>query len=383
MNERIQQAIDLTKQVLGDARGGGKNVCCSVSGGADSDILIDLCERAEPHFVSYVFFDTGIEYQATKEHLDWLEQKYGIEIHREKAKVPVPLGNKKYGVPFLSKNVSAMIYRLQRHDFQWENDTFENLCIKYPKCTAALRWWTNNWNSSTGVNLFNINRNSWLKEFLIKNPPNFAISDKCCMGAKKNTADNYIKNNRCDLMIMGVRKAEGGQRAAAYKDQIFLNSHYKIDFFIPIFYFTDTDRLEYEREFNIVHSKCYTLYGLKRTGCAGCPYGREYHGEKNLIETFEPKLSKAIENMWGEVYEYTNKYHEFQKMMNRKYKEKKKCVCGCTEFTGDDVAMNLKYFGRDVKTLLCRGCFQNIMEMTDEQWDEAIEGFKAQGCELF
>ena len=119
MNERIQQAIDLTKQVLGDARREGKNVCCSVSGGADSDILIDLCERAEPHFVSYVFFDTGIEYQATKEHLDWLEQKYDIEIHREKAKVPVPLGNKKYGVPFLSKNVSAMIYRLQHHDFQW------------------------------------------------------------------------------------------------------------------------------------------------------------------------------------------------------------------------------------------------------------------------
>ena len=384
MNERIQQAIDLTKQVLGDARRGGKNVCCSVSGGADSDILIDLCERAEPHFVSYVFFDTGIEYQATKDHLKYLEEKYGIEIHREKAKVPVPLGNKKYGVPFLSKNVSNMINRLQHHNFQWEDDTFENLIIKYPKCTAALRWWTNNWVSSTGVNLFNINRNSWLKEFIVKNPPKFAISDKCCIGAKKNTSCDYIKNNQCNLMIMGVRKAEGGQRAANYKDQLFLHSHYKINFFIPIFYFTDADRLEYEQEFNVVHSKCYTLYGLKRTGCAGCPFGREYHNEgRSLIEAFEPKLNKAIENMWGEVYEYTNKYHEFQKMMNRKYKEKKKCVCGCTEFAGDDVAMNLKYFGRDVKTLLCRSCFQNIMEMTDEQWDEAIEGFKAQGCELF
>ena len=112
---------------------GGQNVCCSVSGGADSDILIDLCERAEPHFVSYVFFDTGIEYQATKEHLDWLEQKYGIEIYREKAKVPVPLGNKRYGVPFLSKNVSNMIWRLQSNGFQWEDDTFENLYAKYPK----------------------------------------------------------------------------------------------------------------------------------------------------------------------------------------------------------------------------------------------------------
>ena len=89
MNERIQQAIDLTKQVLGDARRGGKNVCCSVSGGADSDILIDLCERAEPHFVSYVFFDTGIEYQATKDHLKFLEEKYGIEIKRIKAIKPI------------------------------------------------------------------------------------------------------------------------------------------------------------------------------------------------------------------------------------------------------------------------------------------------------
>ena len=124
MNERIQQAIDLTKQVLGDARRGGKNVCCSVSGGADSDILIDLCERAESHFVSYVFFDTGIEYQATKEHLAELEAKYDVKIHKEKAKVPVPLGNKRYGVPFLSKYVSEMISRLQRHNFQWEDDSF-------------------------------------------------------------------------------------------------------------------------------------------------------------------------------------------------------------------------------------------------------------------
>ena len=379
MNERIQQAIELTKQVLGDARGGGKNVCCSVSGGADSDILIDLCERAEPHFVSYVFFDTGIEYQATKEHLNWLEQKYGIEIHREKAKVPVPLGNKKYGVPFLSKNVSNMIWRLQSNGFQWEDDTFENLYAKYPNCKCGLLWWTNGKGEGSH---FNINRNSWLKEFLMKNPPPFKISDKCCLGAKKNTSDIYMKKFPTDLMIMGVRKAEGGERRTVYKEQLYFNKQHKVDYFLPILLFIDADRQEYCNEFNVVHSQCYVEYGLKRTGCCGCPYAKDYVFERDVLKQYEPKLSKAIENMWGEVYEYTNKYHEFQKMMNRKYKEKKKCVCGCTEFTGDDVAMNLKYFGRDVKTLLCRGCFQNIMEMTDEQWDEAIEGFKAQGCEL-
>lgn len=379
MNERIQQAIDLTKQVLGDARRDGKNVCCSVSGGADSDILIDLCERAEPHFVSYVFFDTGIEYQATKEHLNWLEQKYGIEIHREKAKVPVPLGNKKYGVPFLSKQVSDYIHRLQIHNFTWEDGSYDELVLKYPRCQMALKWWCNARDDNPRSN---IKRNTWLKEFILKNPPSFKISPQCCDGAKKRPADNYYKTHQVDISIIGIRKAEGGLRAM-HKNCLEYSKSHKIQMFYPILFFVDSDRYEYENIFNICHSKCYSLYGLKRTGCAGCPFGLKNYTDKDLIATYEPKLSKAIENMWGEVYEYTNKYHEFQKMMNRKYKEKKKCVCGCTEFTGDDVAMNLKYFGRDVKTLLCRSCFQNIMEMTDEQWDEAIEGFKAQGCELF
>lgn len=380
MNKKIESAIELTTKVLLVAKNDNKNVSCSVSGGADSDILIDLCERTVPHFVNYVFFDTMIEYQATKEHLKYLEQKYGIEIHREKAKVPVPLGNKKYGVPFLSKNVSNMIWRLQSHGFQWEDDTFENLYKKYPNCKCALLWWTN---SKGEDSHFNIKRNTWLKEFLMKNPPQFQISDKCCNGAKKQTSDLYTKKNHTDLMIMGVRRSEGGERATVYKEQLYFNKQHGINYFLPILFFTDTDRAEYEAEFGVVHSKCYTEYGLKRTGCCGCPFSRDYTFERKVLETYEPKLCKAIENMWGEVYDYTDKYHEFQKMMNRKYKEKKKCVCGCTEFTGDDVAMNLKYFGRDVKTLLCRGCFQNIMEMTDEEWNEAIEGFKAQGCELF
>lgn len=380
MNNRIQEAINLTKQVLSDAMRGGQKVACSVSGGADSDILIDLCERAIPHFVSYVFFDTGIEYQATKEHLVELETKYGIEIHREKAKIPVPLGNKKYGVPFLSKNVSNMIWRLQSHDFRWEDDTFENLYAKYPNCKCALLWWTN---SKGNGSHFNIERNSWLKEFLIKNPPNFPISDKCCLGAKKNTVDTYLKKHPADYMIMGVRKLEGGERATVYKEPIYYNKHHKVNYLLPILYFSNSDRAEYEAEFDIVHSRCYSEYGLLRTGCCGCPYGRDYNMERDILRKYEPRLSVAVENMWGEVYEYTNKYRNFQQLMNLKYKKSKKCVCGCTDFTGDDVAMNLKYFGRDVKTLLCRGCFQNIMEMTDEQWDEAVEGFKAQGCELF
>ena len=62
---------------------GYKNIACSVSGGADSDIMIDICEKVKPHGVRYVWVDTGIEYQATKEHLNYLEKHYGITIERE------------------------------------------------------------------------------------------------------------------------------------------------------------------------------------------------------------------------------------------------------------------------------------------------------------
>lgn len=56
-----------------------EKVMVSVSGGSDSDILLDLCAKLdESKKCTYVFFDTGLEYQATKEHLKYLEDKYGI-----------------------------------------------------------------------------------------------------------------------------------------------------------------------------------------------------------------------------------------------------------------------------------------------------------------
>jgi len=56
-------------------------ICCSVSGGSDSDLLVDICARCDvSNKVEYVWFDTGLEYAATKQHLDFLEQKYHITI---------------------------------------------------------------------------------------------------------------------------------------------------------------------------------------------------------------------------------------------------------------------------------------------------------------
>ena len=123
---------------------GYDNVLVSISGGSDSDIILDLVTKLDTeHKYHYVFFDTGLEYKATKEHLKYLENKYNINIVIERPKKPVPLAVKEYGEPFLSKNVSEMISRLQQHNFQWEDEPFEILIKRYPKCKCALMWWCN------------------------------------------------------------------------------------------------------------------------------------------------------------------------------------------------------------------------------------------------
>ena len=106
--------------------------------------MLDICTKCDKdNKIEYVWFDTGLEYQATKDHLKYLEEKYGIKIKPYKAIKPIPLSCKKYGQPFLSKQVSEYIKRLQGHNFKWEDKSFEELYQEYPKCKAALLWWCN------------------------------------------------------------------------------------------------------------------------------------------------------------------------------------------------------------------------------------------------
>lgn len=61
-----------------------KNILCSVSGGSDSDIMLDLLTRVDKDKkIKYIWFNTGLEYNATKKHLIYLEKKYNIVIERE------------------------------------------------------------------------------------------------------------------------------------------------------------------------------------------------------------------------------------------------------------------------------------------------------------
>ena len=302
----VFDAYEKAVMVLEDDR--AKTISVSISGGADSDLILDMVSRIRPD-AKFVWFNTVMEYEATKRHLKYLEDRYGITIERVGASVPVPLATRRLGYPFLAKMVSENIGRLQRSEFDWSDRPFEELLSEFPNCKSALRWWCNGWGENSS---FNIRRWKYLKEFLVENPPTFPISAGCCKGAKKDTAHNYTREHKVDLIVTGERKAEGGARAGA--SSCFTGAYDKgTAVFRPIFWLKDSDKEAYEKTFDICHSDCYTVYGLRRTGCVGCPFGRNWEQELEVAKQYEPKLHKMCVNVFRPSYEYTREYWKFRK----------------------------------------------------------------------
>lgn len=291
-----------------------KNPRIAYSGGSDSDVVMHLMQ---PFNIKAVFYDTGIEWQATKNHVQYM-QDLDFDVDTIKAERPVPISNKKYGHPFISKQVSEWLERLQRHNFQFQEHghlDFKTLWKIYPKSKAALRWWCNDWGEKSR---FNIEYNIYLKEFLIEYGLPFRVSGKCCDGAKKMPIKTYTKSNEVDLMILGLRKSEGGSRVGAYNSCFSQSTSYGYAMYRPIWFWSNEMKEWYIDKFNIKLSDCYEEYGLKRTGCAACPFGLNFEDELVQLQENEPKLAKGISNIFAPSYEWTRKYREFQREMRNK-----------------------------------------------------------------
>ena len=296
---------------------GYKNILVCLSGGWDSDVMLDVLITKSDNVknMTFAFFDTGIEYDATKRHLADLEKQYGIKIHRIKASMPVPLGCKKYGLPFLSKDISAKINCLQNNNFDFKSDgwrTYEELAQKYPRIKSALKWWCNKKEKD-----YCISKLSYLKEFLIENPPDFRISQRCCEGAKKHPSKLYEKENNFDCKCLGLRKAEGGVRASAFTNCFTYNPTADMQNFRPIWWLTDSAKAYYTKQKNLTLSDCYIVYGMTRTGCGGCPFNSNFENDLQTIKQYEPKLYNAVINIFGKSYEYTRKYREYKENKKR------------------------------------------------------------------
>ncbi|MBR3160146.1 MAG: phosphoadenosine phosphosulfate reductase family protein [Atopobiaceae bacterium] len=288
----------------------------SISGGADSDVMMDVCERVRqvsPIAITYLFQDTGMEYEATRAHLDYLEDLYGVKIKRNLPDLTVPETCRRYGQPFVSKMVSSVMGGLQRNGFEWEDEPLDVLGRKYPKCKSYLKWWCNEYSTKMDNprSIYHVRRNKWLKEFLIENPPQFSISEKCCDRSKKTPSNRYVRLSNADVVLTGVRASERGARTIHNKCIIAGNDG--PDKYRPLYWLNNDDREQYIDMFGIRNSDCYEVWGFTRTGCAGCPFNKDVFEELDIAERHEPKFVKAARVVFADSYEYTRQYREFRR----------------------------------------------------------------------
>ncbi len=308
---------------------------CSYSGGADSDILIDIIERTRALFelppVKYVFFNTGLEMKATKDHVRNTAEKYGVVIEEVRPKVNIVQAVRKYGVPFVSKIMSAGLSEWQKKGVPLSiadeyNEAVDKpakrieLKERYPGCESVINFLC--CCNSAGEPRPNIqlviSSSRYMLDFIRENPPDFTISAKCCDYCKKQVAHRVQKHY--DMIITGERRAEGGMRSVPRKDNTTLcftetsSGQYRLR---PLYYVTDDDKAWYKNYYGIRYSDAYEVYGLTRTGCCGCPISYKAVEDLEKIRPFEPNVGKAAWNLFGKSYEYREKYNRYKKKRMR------------------------------------------------------------------
>lgn len=319
------------------------NAICSYSGGADSDILLDVIEQTRKIFnlppVKYVFFNTGLEMEATKRHVKEVAKKYGVEIEECRPKVNIVNAVRLHGIPFVSKIMSAGLSEWQKKGVPLsvadEYDQAEDKAAKraelrerYPNCESVLNFLC--CCNSAGEPRPNIqlviNSSKYMRDFISEFPPDFAVSAKCCDYCKKKLAHSVQKGY--EMIITGERRAEGGMRSVPRKDNTSLcftetgSGQYRLR---PLYYVTDADKAWYKEYYGIRYSDAYEVYGLTRTGCCGCPISYKAIADLEMIRPYEPNLVKAAWHVFGKSYEYRKKYNEYKtERMARENAKKKK-----------------------------------------------------------
>lgn len=312
---------------------------CSYSGGSDSDIMIDLIETTRKMLpslppVKYCFFNTGLEMQATKDHVRETAEKYGVEIEEVRPRVNIVQATRKYGQPFVSKIMSGGLEEWQKKkvpliiadeyaEAEDKSAKRQELRERYSHCESLINFLC--CCNSAGEPRPNIqlviNSSKWMLDFLKECPPTFRISAKCCDYCKKDIAHKVQAGY--EMVITGERRDEGGMRSVPRKDSSTMcftetaSGQFRLR---PLYYVSDADKAWYKQEYGIRYSDAYEVYGLSRTGCCGCPISYKAVEDLEKIGKYESMITKAAWNIFGDSYRYRAAYNEYKK--NRMEKER-------------------------------------------------------------
>lgn len=314
------------------------NAVCSYSGGSDSDILLHLIESVRKEFdlppVKYAFFNTGLEMKAIKQHVRDMAEKYGVEITEYRPKKNIVLATREYGLPFVSKIMSAGLEGVQKKniplsiydEYNGADDKaakYQELTERYPNCKTTINFLcccNSKGEPRPDIQLV-INSSDYMLDFIKENPIPFKVSNRCCEICKKNTAHRVQKD--FDMVITGERRDEGGMRSVPKKDSTSMcfsetaDGKFRLR---PLYYVSDKDKAWYKEYYGIRYSDAYEVYGLTRTGCCGCAISAKAVEDLEKIRPYEPNLVKAAWNVFGASYIYRQQYNEYRKMRREKAK---------------------------------------------------------------
>lgn len=223
----------------------------SYSGGKDSHLLYWIIkEYLHEDRVTIVGVNTGFEIPEIRDRiLKNCDVVLHPNMHRNDIKA-------KWGIPCFSKHHDEYIYRYQ-HGSRSKNTM----------------------NYVMGLNpVLNLNRKA---RTLLLEEKLHPISNKCCLENKEKPLQRWQKENG-KKAIIGVRKSESIQRRNAYHTCLNTNN----GIFSPLYDWTDDMVDLVYRAYDIPVPRCYTY--LSRTGCGGCPYGRNTETELAML----PRLQR-------------------------------------------------------------------------------------------
>lgn len=243
-------------------------------------------------------------------------------------------------------------------------------------------------------------------------PTRFARA--CCGIFKEGELINQIQDDNL-LFFLGMRNEESNTRAN-YQDY-WKNEKWTKEWqgVLPIRRWSELDVWLYILWKNIEINTKY-MKGYSRVGCAiSCPfytkstwvldkywYPTMYERWQEILKQDFIKNNKWLimnctldeyKTKWNggvvreeptdEVIKEFAEYNKLDFEVAKKYFGYSCIVCNKKIKSKEVLAMNMKYFGRNINKHYCKKHLQELLNMTNDEWIKTVEDFKMQGCSLF
>lgn len=239
----------------------------------------------------------------------------------------------------------------------------------------------------------------------------------CCSFFKERPTIQYFEGIDNILFFSGIRKSESPNRSKYQIEErnvMWTNETWKE--ILPILYWSDIELWLYTIHNNIPINSKYKK-GYNRVGChIACPFYKKtnwildkywypsgFNRWRNILKNDFINGEKWTRINCTEQEYYLNwnggvlreapteevikEFAEHKGIedleLARKYFNKKCVICGKNVVKKNEVAMNLKMFGRNISKFKCKKCLMKELNWTKEDWNNSVDKFQQEGCVLF